>query len=137
MQSQLETFRDEQRRGEEGDKQHMEIIRTNLPNITAFCGMKPYDGLYEYEPLKAYIDEAEGILKKRGNQLTLAVDKKISAMVRELGKDAVLQIKNDNFNLCRSGTGARHRQQPLRAAHWGYLPHTTEQDRPGAVLQQP
>ena len=99
IQSQLETFRDEQRRGEEGDKQHMEIIRTNLPNITAFCGMKPYDGLYEYEPLKTYIDEAESILKKRGNQLTLAVDKKISAMVRELGKDAVLQIKNDNFNL--------------------------------------
>ena len=61
--------------------------------------MKPYDGLYEYEPLKTYIDEAESILKKRGNQLTLAVDKKISAMVRELGKDAVLQIKNDNFNL--------------------------------------
>ena len=99
LQSQLETLRDEQQRGEKGDDQHIQVVRTNLPRITDFCGMQPYNGTFDYKSLKAYLDEAEDILKKRGNQLTLAVDKIMSANVREQGKDAVLQIKRDHFNL--------------------------------------
>lgn len=99
LQSQLETLRDEQRRGKDIDDQHMQVIQTNLPDITAFCGMHPYTEPWTYEPLKAYLQDAKKELTDRCNRLTLAADKQISTTVREQGKDAVLQLKSSNYNL--------------------------------------
>ena len=99
LQSQLKTMQDEQIHGKEVKPEHIEIIRTNLPIITEFCGMEPYQGDYSYESLDKYMNEAENILAKRSNQITLKADAQISSFIRENGKEALLQLKRNNYNL--------------------------------------
>ena len=99
LQSQLKTMQDELVHGKEVKPEHIEIIRTNLPIITEFCGMEPYQGDYSYESLDNYMKEAENILAKRSNQITLKADAQISSFIRENGKETLLQLKRNNFNL--------------------------------------
>ena len=99
LQSQLKTMQDEQIHGKEVKPEHIEIIRTNLPVITEFCEMEPYQGDYSYESLDKYMNEAENILAKRSNQITLKADAQISSFIRENGKETLLQLKRNNFNL--------------------------------------
>ncbi|MBR6937807.1 MAG: ATP-binding cassette domain-containing protein [Prevotella sp.] len=99
LQSQLKTMQDEQIHGKEVKPEHIEIIRTNLPIITEFCGMEPYQGDYSYESLDNYMKEAENILAKRSNQITLKADAQISSFIRENGKETLLQLKRNNYNL--------------------------------------
>ena len=99
LQSQLETMKNEEKQGEEVNPIHMETIRINLPLVTAFCGMEPYKGDYSYPSLRQYLKDAENILVDRSNTISIKADKQISAMVREMGKDAVLELKRDNYNI--------------------------------------
>ena len=99
LQSQLETLKDERRSGKEIKTEHVDIIRNNLPVLTEYCGMEPYKGDYSDESLYNYLKEAERILSKRGNKVTLAADARMSALVREHGKEAVLDLKRENYNL--------------------------------------
>ena len=99
LQSQLETMKDEKKRGKEVDPSHMETIRMNLPELTEYCGMKTYQGDYSYESLRQYMKEAEQILSKRSNETTLKADKLMSEMVREQGKETVIELKRDHYNL--------------------------------------
>ncbi|MBQ5509553.1 MAG: ATP-binding cassette domain-containing protein, partial [Prevotella sp.] len=99
LQSQLKTMQDELVHGKEVKPEHIEIIRTNLPIITEFCGMEPYQGDYSYESLDKYMNEAENILAKRSNQITLKADAQISSFIRENGKETLLQLKRNNYNL--------------------------------------
>ena len=99
LQSQLETMKDEKMRGKEVDPSHMETIRMNLPELTAYCGMKAYQGDYSYESLRQYMKEAEQILSKRSNETTLKADKLMSEMVREQGKETIIELKRDHYNL--------------------------------------
>lgn len=99
LQSQLKTMQDEQIHGKEVKPEHIEIIRTNLPIITEFCGMEPYQGDYSYESLDKYMNEAENILAKRSNHITLKADAQISSFIRENGKESLLQLKRNNYNL--------------------------------------
>ena len=98
LQSQLETLRTEQDRDGKANPEHMEIIKINLPTITDYCAMQPYSGDYDYTSLKAYMNEAERLLSERGNRITLKKDAQVAAYVREHGKDALLQLKRDNYN---------------------------------------
>ena len=99
LQSQLETKKDEEKKGKPVDPMHMETIRMNLPEITAYCQMKPYQGDYSYASLYDYLKEAENILAKRGNEATLKSDSKMTTMIREQGKENILQLKRDNYNI--------------------------------------
>jgi len=99
LQSQLETMSDEQKKGKEVKPEHAEIIRTNLPVITAFCDMKPYQGDYSYTSLYEYMKEAENILSKRSNKLAQENDAIMVSLIRKYGKEGILQIKRDNHNL--------------------------------------
>jgi len=99
LQSQLETMNDEQKKGLPVDPKHMETIENNLPQLTAFCEMKPYSGDKSYESLYAYMKEAEQILAARGNKASMRQDAMMSKLIREQGKEAVLQLKRDNFNI--------------------------------------
>ena len=98
LQSQLETMKDEQVRKKEAKVDHLQVIRTNLPQLTAFCGMKPYQGDESYQSLKDYMKETEALLSKRSNQLTLKADALASNYIRQNGKEALLQLKRDNYN---------------------------------------
>ena len=99
LQSQLETLADEQRRGIETDPSHMRVVLANLPRLAAFCGLEAYRGEEAYEPLRAYLKEAEQLLIRRGNSYTLQADRLKGHAVRSLGKEGVLQLKRDHFNL--------------------------------------
>jgi len=99
LQSQLETMKDEQKRKKASKVDHMQVIRTNLPQLTAFCGMKPYQGDESYQSLDDYMKEAESLLSKRSNQLTLKADALVSDYIRKHGKEALLQLKRDNYNI--------------------------------------
>ena len=98
LQSQLETMKSEQDKGEQVKPLHMEVIRTNLPRITAYCDMQPYQGDYGYESLKAYMTEAENILSKRSNELSLKINAQVSSFIRQNGKEALLDLKRNHFN---------------------------------------
>ena len=99
LQSQLETMKDEQERKKESKVDHLQVIHTNLPQLTAFCGMKPYQGDESYQSLNDYMKEAEAILSKRSNQFTLKADALVSDYIRKNGKEAFLQLKRDNYNI--------------------------------------
>ena len=99
LQSQLETMKSEQEQGKEVDPNHLKTIRINLPLVTSYCDMEPYKGDYDYPSLRQYLKDAEKILVTRSNTISLKADKQISAMVREMGKDAVLKLKRDNYNI--------------------------------------
>jgi len=99
LQSQLETLQDEKKNGKPVKPEHMEVIRTNLPQLTEYCGMKPYSGDESYESLRSYMKQAQQILSKRSNQATLKADAMMSNMIRQSGKDAVLKLKRQNMNL--------------------------------------
>jgi hypothetical protein len=99
LESQLETMHDEQKRGKEVKPEHMKVIKTNLPVLTEFCGMKPYQGDSSYSSLRGYMKEAERVLSKRGNRATLAADALMADILRASGKEAVLKLKRDHYNL--------------------------------------
>ena len=99
LESQLETMKDEQKRGREVKPGHLLTIKENLPVLTAFCGIKPYNGNYDYASLHEYLKDAGHVLNKRGNEATLRGDRLMSRFIRENGKDGMLQLKRDNYNL--------------------------------------
>ena len=98
LQSQLETMKSEQDKGKEVNALHMEVIRTNLPRLTAYCGMQPYQGDDSYESLKTYMSEAERILSKRSNEISLKINAQVSSFIRQNGKEALLELKRNHFN---------------------------------------
>jgi len=98
LQSQLETMQDEQRQGKQVKEEHLRIIHNNLPVITEYCGMKPYDGDDSYTALNDYMKKAEKILAKRSNEYTLRGDALMAGLLRQQGKESVLQLKRDNYN---------------------------------------
>ena len=98
LQSQLETMNDEQKRGKEVDASHLRTIRTNLPQLTVFCGMKAYEGDYSYASLRQYMQEAEQVLSQRGNKTTMKKDALVADYIQEHGKEALLELKRNNHN---------------------------------------
>jgi len=99
LQSQLETMKSKKQRGEETKTDHLNVIRTNLPRLTAYTGMKPYTGDESYQSLYDYLKEAEQLLTKEGMTLTMRADKQMGKRIREEGKEAVLDLKRQHFNL--------------------------------------
>ena len=112
LQSQLETMKSERVKGKKVDPNHLEVIRTNLPLITEYCNMQSYQGDESYESLHNYMKEAENILSKRGNELSMKADRQIQNFIKRNGKEALLQLKRDNYNLkledCVTGADQLH-----------------------------
>ena len=98
LQSQLETMKDEEDNGKEVKASHLEVIRINLPVLIAHCGIEPYKGDYDYASLHTYLKEAEKTLSQRSNKATLQADALMSEMVRNHGKEAVLDLKKSQYN---------------------------------------
>ena len=74
LQSQVETMKDEKKKGKPVDPEHMRVIEINLPRLTEFCGMKAYTGDNSTESLTQYMKEAEEILRERGNKASRMED---------------------------------------------------------------
>ena len=99
LQSQLETMKSEQKDSSKAVKpEHLRIIRKNLPLVSEYCGMEPYQGDGSYASLYDYMKKAEQVLSKRSNQLTLQADAKVSAFIRQHGKETLLELKRNHYN---------------------------------------
>ena len=61
--------------------------------------MPAYEGDYSYTSLYNYMQDAEQLLAKRSNKTALQIDAQMSSLIRSIGKDGVLQLKRDNYNL--------------------------------------
>ena len=111
LQSQLETMKDEQTRGKDVKPEHMEVIHTNLPLVSEYCGMEPYQGDNSYSSLRQYMKDAEQRLTKQGNKVTLKSDALMADKIRQMGKDGVLDLKRRCYNLklkdCVTGADQR------------------------------
>jgi hypothetical protein len=103
---------DEARRGKDIGPKHLRIIRTNLPVITNYCGMEPYQGDFTYQSLYDYMKKAESILSERGNSITLKKDAMIKNMINKQGREALQELKKDHYNsrLEEFVTGADNRR---------------------------
>ena len=99
LQSQLQTMKDEKRQGKPVNPSHLNVIKTNLPLLTEFCGMEPYTGDGSYQSLYDYMKKAEKILAKRGNDFTMKKEAMVSKMVKQQGKEAFLELKKNNYNI--------------------------------------
>ncbi len=99
LSSQLETQQDEIRRGKEINPDHMKVIKTNLPLLTEFCGMKPYTGDYSYESLQKYLKEAEQHLIKLSNLATISRDKLVQEFLKTNSREDIQKLKRENYNL--------------------------------------
>ena len=99
LESQLETMQDEKKKGKEINPSHLRVIHTNLPVLTEYCGLEPYQGEDSYESLRQYLNKAGDILSDRGNHATMKKDAKVASFIRQEGKDALLKLKRENFNL--------------------------------------
>lgn len=100
LESQVEQLRSEMAdSSRDVNPAHLDIIRTEFPYLAQVCDIKPYDGDDSYDSLISYIEEAKGILRKRGNHTTLAMDREINDYIRQYGKDNVVRLKQDNYNI--------------------------------------
>lgn len=99
MKSELETMKDEQRRGIEVNPEHKQVIFTELPRLTALCELAPYKGDSSYQSIKDYLLELEDVVKTRSNRWTLLEDRITTDRIKELGKDGLRQLKRDNYNI--------------------------------------
>lgn len=99
LKSQLETREDEIKQGKEVDPSHLRIVRSELPQLARICRIRPYDGDDSYDNLMAYIDGAKKVLSDRANKTTLALDKQVTAFIREHSQEEYLELKRDNYNL--------------------------------------
>ena len=98
LQSQLETMKSKDSLQAKSGNKYLNVIHTNLPVITAYCNMQPYQGDNSYESLRKYMLQAEDILKQRSNKITLKQDAKIANFIRQNGKESLIELKRDNFN---------------------------------------
>ena len=99
LESQLETMKDEGDRGKTIDKNHADVIAENLPFLAEYCGIPPYNQDFSYPTLKDYFAKCEDILAKRSNEATLKADAMMANMIRQIGKEAVLELKRNNYNI--------------------------------------
>ena len=100
LQSQLEQRQDEIDRPDKEEKpEHLEILRSELPYLAEICGMDDYAGDWSYGSVKGYLDEAYSILSDRGNETTLRMDRQVSNFIRENGKEELVNLKRDHYNL--------------------------------------
>ncbi len=98
LQSQLETMKSKDSLQAKSGNKYLDVIHTNLPVITAYCNMQPYQGDNSYESLRKYMLQAEDTLKQRSNKVTLQQDAKIASFIRQNGKESLIELKRDNFN---------------------------------------
>ncbi|MGM9713345.1 MAG: ATP-binding cassette domain-containing protein [Prevotella sp.] len=99
IQTQIETMRAEQERGETPKPERTGIIRNSLPRVAHFAGMHPYAGKYDYASLRSYTDSIESILSDRGNRATLQEDSIISARLSMMGKEEYRRLRRNHYNL--------------------------------------
>ena len=99
LESQLETMQHSINQGETPDPVHLAVLRNELPTLAEATGIEPYEGDYSYESVSSYLEQAKGILSNVCNTFTLSKDNQLNEMIREYGKEEMLNLKRTNCNI--------------------------------------
>jgi len=99
LESRLERIQDEKAKGLAEDPMHMAAIRRGLTQLREETGVNAYQGDWSYDSLDSYFKEAKNQLSRRGNKVTLDIEKTISAYVREHGVEELMNLKKANYSL--------------------------------------
>lgn len=113
LQSANETMDAERSRGETVNPKHLLLLKTELPHLAQVCGMEQYNGKYDSQSLRDYLNEAEQKMISKGNAATLAADRLMQEKVEEMGKEGLLKLKKSSFNLQLEAQLAGHDAKQL------------------------
>lgn len=99
MKSQLETMHEKMRKGERYDD-NMAVIKNSLPILLERTGLSTdYDGNCTYESLSDIFDKINNRFNNTIIHASDEVELQVRKMTEELGKDGVVKLKKDNYNL--------------------------------------
>lgn len=97
LKSSLETMH---ANGEDIDSEGGRSLFVNsMPLLMAQCGWPEYTGEYDYASLKKLYEEAGIALFERSRRASRAAEKSMERLIEEIGKDNVVKLKRDNYNL--------------------------------------
>ena len=96
LKSHLETMH---ANGEDIDGGDMSLFVNSMPLLMAECGWPEYTGEYDYVSLKQLYKEAGDALFERSRRASSAADKSMERLIEQMGKDGVVRLKKDNYNL--------------------------------------
>lgn len=99
LQSANEHLRIDRENGVKTDADMLKLLRNEMPHIAEVCQMKPYTGKYDYRSLYEYLATAEQTMIDRGNAATLAADARMVEKDQTLGRDGLLSLKRNSFNV--------------------------------------
>ena len=75
------------------------LFANSMPLLMAQCGWPEYTGEYDYASLKKLYEEAGIALFERSRRASRAAEKSMERLIEEIGKDNVVKLKRDNYNL--------------------------------------
>ncbi len=99
LQSANESLKADAEQGKQQDEAQKALIRNELPYVANVCDMKEYAGRYDYTSLHAYLDQAEQKMIDVGNVATLNADNMMVDKEARLGREGLLGLKKNSFNL--------------------------------------
>ena len=99
LQSRLETIQEAVKYNETPDPIHMQVLRKGMDDLCRMTGLEPYEGDWSYFSLDTYLNNAARTLSTRGNKLSLEIDNIYTKYAREHGREALVNLKHDNYNL--------------------------------------
>lgn len=85
--------------GKAENPHHLLLLQNELPWLAEVCGIPAYEGRYDYTSLCTYLDEAEDVQQKLGNNATMGQDRLLSRRVKAIGKEAVVAQRRNHTNL--------------------------------------
>ena len=121
LQSALESIRVDKERGATPNPEDEEVLREELPFVAQICGMEPYKGDYDYDSTYRFLEKADSIMLSKGNEATLAADRKMQQLARTMSREEMTQFKRDNFNLQLEAQLAGHDAKTICEVVMGHI----------------
>lgn len=74
------------------------LLQTEMPRLSYMAGIEPYSGDWSYGDVDGYVQHARKILKARSNNLTLELDLRCNKLIKEMGREEFVRLKEENCN---------------------------------------
>lgn len=98
LRSQLAIMQDRDRKGEPS-QDNLDVIRKSLPRLLCVADMKPYSGDFSSDALEILLDSAAKNLSRKSAKAGRISERSIESLLMDVGKENVLRLKQQNFNL--------------------------------------
>ena len=102
LKSQLGTMKDRLEKGKDAGE-CLTVIENSIPLLMSVCGWEPYRGDFSYDSLGSLFSHAEEHLYSLSCAATREADARMDALIEAMGKENVVRLKHDNYNLNLEG----------------------------------